>query len=685
MKLKIKNLFVQACFVAGGVMALTSCNDFLDREPLSSVTPEVYFQTVDHFAAYSIARYQNYFPSHGGYGAGIANNDGGTDNMVAGGRSSRYVKGLWKVPSSDGNWSFSNIRYCNYFFENAVPKYEAGEVAGADADIRHYIGEMHLMRALVYYNLLRTYGDFPIVTEVLPDDKTVLMEKGVRQPRNLVARFILKDLDDAANMMYSKGFKNNTRLNRETALLIKSRVALYEASFERYHKGTGRVPGDDNWPGKKVHSNFSLDVEAEVDFFLTEAMKAAEEVADKITLTPNTKVEDPASPSITSGWNPYFEMFSQPDLSNVEEVLLWKQYNLSLTVSHCVGARLKNGDRTGLTRSLIKTFLLKDGLPIYASNSTIDDRTVSDEKKDRDERLQLFVWGEKDAWMTDERADTVKNYNKDQAGNSVTNPVPVPWVKSTVISDQEQTRDITGYRSRKFYPYDDEQSKSDELLGTNACPIFRASEAYLNYIEACYEKNGTLDSKAQEYWKAIRRRAGVDEDYQKTIARTDLGREDDLGVYSGDRMVDATLYNIRRERRCEFIAEGMRWDDLKRWRSWDRLFTEPYIVEGINFWDEAYKLYTTVDKDGNEKSAVVADGSTSANMSPKSDGKYVRPLRRTQTNNQLYDGYTWKKAYYLEPLGLQDLQLSATNPEDINTSMMYQNPYWPAGTGKALE
>ena len=63
MKLKIKNLFVQACFVAGGVMALTSCNDFLDREPLSSVTPEVYFQTVDHFAAYSIARYQNYFPS----------------------------------------------------------------------------------------------------------------------------------------------------------------------------------------------------------------------------------------------------------------------------------------------------------------------------------------------------------------------------------------------------------------------------------------------------------------------------------------------------------------------------------------------------------------------------------------------------------------------------------------------
>mgnify|MGYP002224116724 FL=1 len=35
-------------------------------------------------------------------------------------------------------------------------------------------------------------------------------------------------------------------------------------------------------------------------------------------------------------------------------------------------------------------------------------------------------------------------------------------------------------------------------------------------------------------------------------------------------MIDKTLYNIRRERRCEFIAEGMRKDDLLRWRSLDK-------------------------------------------------------------------------------------------------------------------
>lgn len=68
--------------------------------------------------------------------------------------------------------------------------------------------------------------------------------------------------------------------------------------------------------------------------------------------------------------------------------------------------------------------------------------------------------------------------------------------------------------------------------------IFRAAEAYLNYIEADYVKNGNLDANSQKYWKALRQRAGVDTDYQKTIAATDLSKEDDLAKYSGATMVD---------------------------------------------------------------------------------------------------------------------------------------------------
>ena len=66
------------------------------------------------------------------------------------------------------------------------------------------------MRAWIYFHYLRQFGDFPIIREVLPDDKTVLMEKAVRQPRNLVARFILEDLDQAIQHLKGWGFAGTT-------------------------------------------------------------------------------------------------------------------------------------------------------------------------------------------------------------------------------------------------------------------------------------------------------------------------------------------------------------------------------------------------------------------------------------------------------------------------------------------
>lgn len=57
----------------------------------------------------------------------------------------------------------------------------------------------------------------------------------------------MKILTATAEYMHDHGFAGNNRLNKQCALLIKSRVALYEATFEKYHQGTGRVPGDANW------------------------------------------------------------------------------------------------------------------------------------------------------------------------------------------------------------------------------------------------------------------------------------------------------------------------------------------------------------------------------------------------------------------------------------------------------
>lgn len=108
---------------------------------------------------------------------------------------------------------------------------------------------MHFLRALEYFNRYRKFGDYPIITEPLKDDMEILTEASKRSPRNEVARFILSELDKAAELMKDKDMVK-TRVNRDVALLMKSRVALFEGTWLKYFKGTAFVPNGDGWPGK---------------------------------------------------------------------------------------------------------------------------------------------------------------------------------------------------------------------------------------------------------------------------------------------------------------------------------------------------------------------------------------------------------------------------------------------------
>ncbi len=51
-----------------------------------------------------------------------------------------------------------------------------------------------------------------------------------------------KDLDSAYYYMKETPPMTN-RLTKDCAALLKSRVALFEGTWEKYHKGTARVPG----------------------------------------------------------------------------------------------------------------------------------------------------------------------------------------------------------------------------------------------------------------------------------------------------------------------------------------------------------------------------------------------------------------------------------------------------------
>ena len=636
------------------VGALCSCNDFLDKEPLDAVPTDKYLLTESDLAAYSANLYDQ-LPSHtpGQYNMGVFVTDNNSDNQAASNPNSSFVKGETRVAQSGGAWDFGKIRNVNYFIDKVRPRLENGELNGTEANNKHYLGEMYFFRAYIYYTKLVALGDFPILKNWITEDYETVREASKRRPRNEVARFILQDLDSAYYYMKETPPMTN-RLTKDCAALLKSRVALFEGTWEKYHKGTARVPGGPGWPGaqQEYNAGFSIDIDKEVDWFLEQAMDASAQVADRISLTKNTGIYNPDSNPYN--WNPYFEMFSAVDMEPIDEVLFWRAYSSVQGVTHSVSSYLcKGGGDLGYTRSLVDACLMKNGLPIYAPNSGYaGDVTIENVKKDRDDRLQLFMGAPSDC----SRLDPYETY------------------KYPKILEQTNDRCPTGYTVRKFLTYDPAQVViGSGAVNTYGCLLFRSVEANLNYIEACYEKNGSLDPKAIKYWKEIRSRAGVSDNIDMTIAATDLSKENDWAKYSAGQLVDPTLYNIRRERRVELMSEGTRMRDLKRWRALDQV--ENYQVEGFNLWGgELEKLY--VDEAGN--SLLIPEGTSDKqpNVSNKENSSYLRVNQIVKKNNLLYDGYTWIPANYLEPISAINFTLTSSNPDDLESSTIYQNPGW---------
>ena len=613
--------------------SFTACNDFLDREPLSNLSPEGYFKNASQLQAYADKLYPSILPASSGTSNsyGVYSYDNGTDNQIGQTPPSHFSEGEWRVPQNSGDWSFSNLYHLNFFFANVQPKYgedlngSQNTIEGNLADIKHYIGEMHFLRALEYFNRYRKFGDYPIITEPLKDDMEILTEASKRSPRNEVARFILSELDKAAELMKDKDMVK-TRVNRDVALLMKSRVALFEGTWLKYFKGTAFVPNGDGWPGKTKDYNANYQfptgsIDGEIEWFLEQAMSASKEVADKYknSLASNTG-KIPQTKDELKTPNPYFEMFGKDNLSDVKEVLLWKQYVQGVN-GHDLGLATNQGNfGIGVTRSYVQNFLMADGTPVYTHGSYADgdgyymgDKEIKNVRENRDSRLSLFLKEPGQLYCIETTISIPTNAWKDE---------PVPQI----ISSSGQYLYVTGYALRKGGKWDSKYLVQNKDY--SSFPIYRAAEALLNYMEASYEKTGSLDGNAREYWQILRCRALVDDNIDKTISATDMMKEaeNDFGAYSaGKVLTDATLYNIRRERRSEFISEGLRYMDLCRWRAMDQLITKSYIPEGIHLWNTPMENWY-VDKDGN--STLISDGSSKANVSSKDDSEYLRPLRK---------------------------------------------------------
>lgn len=89
---------------------------------------------------------------------------------------------------------------------------------------------------LYYEQFLRKFGGAPWI------DTTLGLESGElyapRLKRNELADKILNDMDEAINRLPTYSQQENGRISKEAAMLYKARIALFEATWEKYHAAT---------------------------------------------------------------------------------------------------------------------------------------------------------------------------------------------------------------------------------------------------------------------------------------------------------------------------------------------------------------------------------------------------------------------------------------------------------------
>lgn len=503
----------------GLIALLASCSDFLDREPLDQISTEQYWKSARDLENYTLQFYPN-FPTFRNVSAGYLGTIGwdafrGSDHQIFQ-TPSTQLNGTRTIVQSGGGWNWDNIRSVNIFFENYR------KVEDTPANVQHFIGEAHFFKAWFYFDLVRQFGDVPWYSKSLQMDSPELFN--ARTPRTQVIDSVLWHLDKAVeNLKFLKDANGgNNRLSKEAALIFKSRVALFEGTWQKYHAGTAFGTSG---------ANASKYLQAAVDA-VTELM------------TPNKYKVGIFSSGLPG--EDYNKLFSSTNLSSNTEIVLWCKFDKTQTTFSHNFQQFITGrtSQVSVTMELVKNYLGKDGNPydyLAVANTTKGTAFLSKIANDCDPRLAQVIW-------------TPGQVQWDNTAGKVLFTKPY-------LDKSGEVKNHTGFQLRKGADPKDPTAGDAQGFSTGCetgAVIFRYAEALLNYAEAQAELGLPVD-----YSKSInllRKRAGMPD--FKVVADPTRTTYADFGYPLSDE-----LQEIRRERAVELACEGFRFDDWRRWRA----------------------------------------------------------------------------------------------------------------------
>jgi len=328
----MKHTIINALFLSAAI-ACISCEDMLDYQPKDRLSPDTYFKTETDCELWT-NNYYTVFPS----AEGIYSEP---YDVIVRDVLADEISGVRKPMPTDGNWNWEKLREMNFFLSRASQV--------EDESVRlEYEGLTRFFRAYFYFEKVKRYGDVPWVDRPLGSDEEELY-KG-RDSRESVMEKVMEDVDFAiANL---PEVQNVYRVTRWTARALKSRIALFEGTFRKYH-------GLDGY-----------------EEFLQACVNASEPF-----LTGPYSI-------YTSGSTPYQDLFTSQNAIGTE-IILARAYTSAISgMTHDVNGHLTGATmgRPGMTRNVVNMYLMRDGSR-YTDQTDYATKTFVEECKNRDLRM----------------------------------------------------------------------------------------------------------------------------------------------------------------------------------------------------------------------------------------------------------------------------------------------------------
>jgi hypothetical protein len=238
----MKSKLIFTVILLGSILTMGSCNKWLDLEPEDGILKENFWKTKEQIKSAVMGCYASLLGSPSG-GPSLARQfflwgelraDMLAPSLGISNEELQVMNMNIDPSNSITDWSsvYETINYCNTVIKFAPGVLDYDQTLSED-QMNAYVAEAEGLRALMYFYLVRSFGDVPLkLTPTASDDDLVSPAKNTQAE---VLAQILKDLSDAegkAATTYGDQADDKGRITRYTINAIQADVYLWMDNYQ---------------------------------------------------------------------------------------------------------------------------------------------------------------------------------------------------------------------------------------------------------------------------------------------------------------------------------------------------------------------------------------------------------------------------------------------------------------------